>query len=117
MYAFEIEVEGLVQRAVPLAREVSRFPTILRDISIVVPQDVRYAAIEQTIRQAIGPLVRDVFIFDRYVGANLGTDVKSLSMGLILQDHSRTLTDQDADRCVALAVSALEAGCKAKLRG
>ena len=117
VYVFELEVEGLVQRRVPVARELSRFPTVLRDISIVVPFDVSYAAVDQTIRQAIGPLVRDVFVFDRYVGANLGNEVKSLSMGLILQDHSRTLTDQDADRCVALAVSALEVGCKAKLRG
>ncbi len=117
VYVFELELEGLVRRGVPAAGELSRFPTVLRDISIVVPLEVEYATIERTIRQAVGPLIRDVFIFDRYVGANLGNDVKSLSMGLILQDHSRTLTDQDADHCVALAVSALGVGCKARLRG
>ncbi|HEY0232825.1 MAG TPA: hypothetical protein VGC55_16385, partial [Dokdonella sp.] len=48
---------------------------------------------------------------------NLGKGVKSFAIGLILQDRYRTLTDADADRCVALAVAALESGCKAKLRG
>lgn len=116
-YVFELDIAGVARRPLPAAEELSRFPSVLRDISVLVSEHVSYSAVEQTVRQAVGPLILDVFLFDRYAGTNLGTGVKSLSMGLILQDRSRTLTDQDADRCVALAVSALESAYKAKLRG
>jgi phenylalanyl-tRNA synthetase beta chain len=78
---------------------------------------VPYAKVESVIRDAVGENVADIVLFDRYADANLGMGVKSLSIGLILQDRYRTLTDQDADRCKALAVAALEVGCNAKLRG
>jgi phenylalanyl-tRNA synthetase beta chain len=96
---------------------VSRFPSLRRDISFEVAEDVPYARVEALIRDAVGENLADIVLFDRYAGPNLGTDIKSLAIGLILQDRYRTLTDQDADRCRALAVAALEAGCKAKLRG
>jgi phenylalanyl-tRNA synthetase beta chain len=82
-----------------------------------VAETVPYARVEAVIRDAVGENVADIVLFDRYADANLGTGIKSLSIGLILQDRYRTLTDQDADRCKALAVAALEAGCNAKLRG
>jgi len=90
---------------------------VRRDLSFELPENVPYAEVEATIRDAVGENLADIILFDRYAGPNLGTDVKSLAIGLILQDRYRTLTDQDADRCRTLAVAALEAGCKAKLRG
>jgi phenylalanyl-tRNA synthetase beta chain len=96
---------------------VSKFPSLRRDISFEVAQAVPYARVEALIRDAVGENLADIVLFDRYAGPNLGTDIKSLAIGLILQDRYRTLTDQDADRCRALAVAALEAGCNAKLRG
>ena len=88
-----------------------------RDLSFELPEEVPYAEVEKAIRAAVGETLTDVVLFDRYAGANLGSNVKSLAIGLILQDRYRTLTDPDADRCVALAVAALESGCKARLRG
>ena len=57
-----------------------------------------------------GPLLRDLRLFDRYVGKGVETGFKSLAMGLILQDDSRTLTDRDVDAVVAAVVAALRAG-------
>ena len=96
---------------------VSRFHSVRRDISFELPEDVPYARVETLIRDAVGENLADIVLFDRYAGVNLGTNIKSLAIGLILQDRYRTLTDQDADRCKTLAVAALEAGCNAKLRG
>ena len=101
----------------PSAVAVSKFPSLRRDISFELPETVPYAQVEALIRDAVGENLADIVLFDRYAGPNLGTDIKSLAIGLILQDRYRTLTDQDADRCRALAVAALEAGCNAKLRG
>jgi phenylalanyl-tRNA synthetase beta chain len=117
VYVFELDVAILSQRTVPLAGKLSRFPSVRRDIAIVLGEDVPYAEVESTIRLAVGERLVDLVLFDRYTGPHLGNGVKSLAMGLILQDRSRTLTDQDADQCVDLAVSALATGYKAKLRG
>ena len=114
---FELEVAVLARRHVPSAAKLSRFPSVRRDISIVLAEDVAYAEVEATIRRAIPERLVEIVLFDRFAGPLLGNGVKSLAMGLILQDGSRTLTDQDADNCVNLAVSALATGCKAKLRG
>ncbi len=114
---FELEVAVLARRHVPIAAKLSRFPSVRRDISIVLTDDVAYAEVEATIRRAIPERLVEIVLFDRFTDPHLGKGVKSLAMGLILQDGSRTLTDQDADHCVNLAVSALATGCKAKLRG
>jgi phenylalanyl-tRNA synthetase beta chain len=117
VFAFEFDVEAIAPRVLPKAEPVSRFPSVRRDLSFELPEEVAYAQVEATIRDAVGETLADIVLFDRYAGENLGTGVKSLAMGLILQDRYRTLTDQDADRCMTLAVAALQAGCKAKLRG
>ena len=114
---FELEVAVVSRRQVPQAVKLSRFPSVRRDISIVLAEEVPYADVEATIRRAIPERLVEIVLFDRFAGPNLGIGVKSLAMGLILQDGSRTLTDQDADDCVNLAVSALAMGYKAKLRG
>ena len=117
VYVFELDIDPLAARGIPAAQALSRFPSVRRDLSFTLPATVPWAEVEATLRAAVGPLLVDVFVFDQYAGPNLGDGVKSLATGLILQDGSRTLTDQDADQCVALAVAALQTGYKAKLRG
>ena len=117
VFVFELDIDAVAPRPLPRAEPVSRYPSVRRDLSFELPEDVPYADIEASIRTAVGATLTAVVLFDRYAGANLGIGIKSLAMGLILQERYRTLTDQDADRCVALAVAALESDCKAKLRG
>jgi phenylalanyl-tRNA synthetase beta chain len=117
VFVFELDLAPVSARAIPSAKAVSRFPSLRRDLSFELPENVPYARVEAVIRDAVGENLADIVLFDRYAGNNLGSDVKSLAIGLILQDRYRTLTDQDADRCRTLAVDALEAGCNAKLRG
>jgi phenylalanyl-tRNA synthetase beta chain len=117
LFMFELEVDDIAARPLPRAEAVSRYPSVRRDLSFELPEGVAYAQVEASIRDAVGETLKDIVLFDRYAGANLGAGIKSLAIGLILQERYRTLTDQDADRCVTLAVAALETGCKAKLRG
>src|SRR5258706_4137651 len=98
-------------------KPLSQFPSSRRDIAIVVADQISYAALEACIRAALGPQLTQVLVFDEYRGGNLGFSVKSLAIGLILQDDYRTLTDEDADQCVARAVAALEREHQARLRG
>jgi phenylalanyl-tRNA synthetase beta chain len=114
---FELDLELLQPRQVPTALPVSRFPSVRRDIAVVVPEEVAYTRIEACVRAAVGEMLAEEVVFDQYSGPNLGSGVKSLAIGLILQNSSRTLTDTDADACVSAAVAALAAECQAKLRG
>ena len=117
MYAFELDLDVLADRHVPRAQPLSRYPSVRRDLSFELPESVSYASIETAVRHAVGAALREVFVFDRYAGPNLAQGLKSVAIGLILQDESRTLTDADADQSVGLAVSALERDCQARLRG
>jgi phenylalanyl-tRNA synthetase beta chain len=115
--AFELILDPVAARAVPRAAPQSRFPSLRRDLSVVVAEDVPWAALEASLRGALGGLLREVVLFDQFQGGALETGCKSLAMGLILQDVSRTLTDLDADQAQAAAVAALARDCGASLRG
>ena len=117
VFAFELDVEAIGKRAVPRAEAVSRFPSVRRDIAVVVPESIAYARLEGCIRAAVGEDLTELVVFDQYSGVNLGSGVKSLAIGLILQNTCRTLMDADADRCVAAAVAALTDECQAKITG
>jgi len=116
LVGFELDLAPLAARAVPRAGELSRFPSVRRDIALVVPDSTPWAALEGSLQIALGSLLREVRLFDRYVGPGLDKGSKSLAMGLILQDVSRTLTDRDADQAVATALEALARDCGARLR-
>ena len=117
VYVFEADLRTISAASVPRAKPLSQFPSSRRDIAVVVSQQVTYAAIEASIRAALGAQLAQVLVFDEYCGENLGLGVKSLAIGLILQDDYRTLTVQDADECVTRAVAALERDYQARLRG
>lgn len=117
VHVLELALEPLLARRLPSAHAVPRFPAVRRDIALDLPEDVRWSQVEEAVRQTLGARLKELRLFDRYSGKGVEDGRKSLAMGLILQDASRTLTDDDADRCVREAVAALEQTCKAKLRG
>jgi phenylalanyl-tRNA synthetase beta chain len=117
VFGFEVDLASLSARALPHSKELSRFPSVRRDLAFVVADEVPWSAIEATARGAAGPWLRDVVVFDRYVGQGVETGQKSLAMGLILQDNSRTLNDRDVDGAIAGVVSAIERDHGARIRG
>ena len=117
VHVLELALEPLLARRLPKAQAVPRFPMVRRDIAVDLPEEVSWSQVEQTVRDSLGERLKELQLFDRYSGKGVEAGRKSLAMGLILQDASRTLTDEDADRCVREAIAALEQTCKAKLRG
>lgn len=114
---FEIALAPLLRSALPMAQPLSRYPSLRRDIAIEVGDDVSWDRIRTCVRSAVGASLAELRLFDQYRGSKLQAGQRSLAMGLILQDDSRTLTDEDADRDVSLAVTALKNECRATLRG
>jgi phenylalanyl-tRNA synthetase beta chain len=115
--AFELDLEPLLVRPVPKAQPLSRYPSVRRDLAFVVAETVDWAALRATVEAAAGASLRDLVLFDRYVGKGVETGFKSLAMGLILQDDSRTLNDRDVDAVVAEVVAALQRDHGAVIRG
>jgi phenylalanyl-tRNA synthetase beta chain len=115
--AFELDLEPLLVRPLPKAQPLSRYPSVRRDLAFVVAEDVSWAALRTTVKAAAGAFLRDLVLFDRYVGKGVETGFKSLAMGLILQDETRTLTDRDVDAVVADVVAALQREHGAVIRG
>jgi phenylalanyl-tRNA synthetase beta chain len=117
VYGFELELDALLARPLSRAAAVSRYPSVRRDLAFVVPESVHWAVMQASVRQAAGNQLRDLQLFDRYVGKGVESGCKSLAMALILQDDSRTLTDRDVDAVVAEVVATLSANHGAVIRG
>ena len=114
---FELDFALLSPRMVPAARELSRFPSVRRDLAVVVPQSLPWADIRASLARSVGTRLRAVVPFDVYQGKGLEIGSKSVAMGLIFQDDSRTLAEQDIESAVASALDGLVRDCGASLRG
>ncbi len=107
VFGFELALDALLARPLPRARALSKYPSVRRDLAFVVPEAVSWAAMKATAETAAGPILRELRLFDRYAGKGIESGFKSLAIGLILQDESRTLEDRDVDAVVAAVVAAL----------
>src|SRR5262249_39699491 len=92
VYVFELDVGLIDERPLPRAAAISRYPSVRRDLSFELPEAIPYAKIEASVSAAVGDSLRQIVVFDRYSGHNLRSGVKSLAIGLILQNSYRTLT-------------------------
>ncbi len=116
-HVFEVDSGALRQRTLPSARALAHFPSLRRDIAIEVDEGVEWARVAAALRSGLPTILNEVVLFDCFRGPGLSAGRKSLAIGLILQDDSRTLTDEDADQSVADAVRLLESEFGARLRG
>jgi len=116
VYAFELALPVVQQDQLPSFQPLSRYPAIRRDLAIVVEESVSAGAIARVATEAAGELVRDWVIFDVYRGKGVPEGCKSVAMGLILQDVSRTLTDADIESTVTGVICRLQQELNAELR-
>jgi phenylalanyl-tRNA synthetase beta chain len=113
---FELQL-SVVQAAIsPELREISRFPAIRRDLSLVLTEAVAAQDVLSSVRKTAGKLLVNLELFDEYRGEGIDSGRKSLSLGLTLQDTSRTLNDEDVEVVVGRVVAGLRADFDAQLR-
>jgi len=115
--AFELDLEKVANRDVPFAKEISRFPSVRRDLAMLLPEDISYEQVRAVSAEAAGPHLEKVIVFDVYQGENLTKGYKSLAIGLIFNDVSSTLTDEDVDSRIQAVVAELGQRLGAELRG
>ncbi len=113
---FEIELAALLATPLPIYHELSRFPAVVRDIALVVPQQCEVAALLAALQAAAPGFVREIQLFDVYQGKGVAADCKSLAFRVAMQDTRRTLADSDADAALASLLAAAQARFGATLR-
>ena len=111
---FEIDLEALSTRKIPLYTDISKFPSIRRDFAFVLDKAVAVKDVVDAIED-ISKLIRDVRIFDVFEGEALG-DKRSIALGVIFQDPERTLEDAVIEDLASKIVSAVAAKFNGQLR-
>lgn len=117
VFVFELVVEPLVAAAdlVPQYRPISKYPAVLRDIALVVDNQVAAAAVESEIRAA-GELVEEVVLFDVYRGEGIAPGKKSLAFAIRYRAAGRTLSEEEINQAHGQVIERLSAKLGAELR-
>ncbi|HBG51599.1 MAG TPA: phenylalanine--tRNA ligase subunit beta [Gammaproteobacteria bacterium] len=116
VYLSELMIEPLLQRALPAYQTVSRFPSLRRDLALLVDMSVTAASLEQSVRKAAGQDLQEFRVFDVYQGTAIAPNKKSIAVGMSIGNSTRTLTDDEVEALVQRVLEALERDHGARLR-
>ncbi len=117
-YVFELNLEQLM-KSKKIENEytpISKFPTITRDIALLVDTNVTNEEIVDLIKQYGGAFLKDVHLFDVYSGAHLSSGKKSLAYTLTYQDTNATLTEDQVNQAFAKVTNRLQEQLNAEIR-
>ena len=104
--AVELDLDAIpITESLP-APQVSPFPAVFQDLSLVVADDVGAQAVIDAVRDGAGELLEDVALFDVYTGPQIGGGRKSLTLALRFRAPDRTLTEDEASAARDAAVAA-----------
>lgn len=116
-YVFEINLEKLLEYNKPFKFEApSRYPNIIRDIAILVDENLEASSIIKLIEQTAKNNLIDIEIFDVYQGENIEKDQKSVALSLTFADKNKTLLAEEVDKIMKKIINRLEFELSAKLR-
>jgi phenylalanyl-tRNA synthetase beta chain len=116
VYLFEFDAQYVLARRHPGHRPISRYPSVRRDVSLILDADIPASHVRASVERALGSALGDFRLFDVYHGEGIDSHKKSIAVGLTLQNQSRTLTDTDINALMDAAVSALETDLGARRR-
>lgn len=104
---FELELSALAESQVTEFEQVSRFPTIRRDLALLVGKEMPAQKLCNIISDIDAKLIRNVLIFDVYQGAGIDSSQKSVALGIQIQGSDETLTDEAVEALMTKVTTAL----------
>lgn len=118
VFIFELNIKKMfeIKRPLKKAKDVNKFPSIYRDIAIVVDKEISASQLTEAIQKSGKRMLTDKTIFDLYVGESLGESKKSLAVRMEFSDPSKTLEANTVDERTKEIVNYLEKQFGAKLR-
>ena len=116
VFLFELDQNLLINKRIPVFKALSKYPSVRRDLALIVKEDVVASEIIHCIKSSGEPTLKDAIIFDIYRGKGVEEGSKSVALSLIMQDDTQTLTDSDVDTIVSRLLTLLTNEKNAKLR-
>ena len=118
VYVLEINLDRLLEKRTGNMKfkEISKFPSIKKDIAFVVNNEITSLEIENNIKKAAGYSLEKIKLFDLYVGKNLGENKKSIAYSLTFSDQKRTLTEEEVTNSIEKIIDAVTRKCNAEVR-
>jgi phenylalanyl-tRNA synthetase beta chain len=118
-YVFELSLKAVLEAATSALRYegIPRFPSITRDIALVVDKETVSGVLKDIIQTAGGKLLKEVNVFDLYEGERMEEGKKSIAYSLKYMDPERTLTDEEVTKVHTQVLEALRNQAGAVLRG
>lgn len=110
-FFMEIDLEDLFKLELnkQIAQPLAKFPASTRDIAIVLPRDIEHGQIIKVIRSHAGEYLKEVDLFDQYVGEQIDADKQSLAYHLVFQNPNATIRDEEIQRVMTQIIQALQA--------
>ena len=97
-------------------KEVSKFPSVKKDLAVVVDKNVTSAEIAMTIKKAAGSALSNIEVFDVYTGKGIEENKKSIAYSLTFEKMDRTLTDEEINECLEKIIDMVSKKIGAELR-
>ncbi|MBL7789733.1 MAG: phenylalanine--tRNA ligase subunit beta [Chitinophagales bacterium] len=97
-------------------KEVSKFPTVRRDLALILTSEVRFDQIEVIARKTLGKLLTDIILFDVFKDKSLGEDKKSYAVRFILNSTDKTLSDKEIDEMIQKLIKVYQKELSAEIR-
>jgi phenylalanyl-tRNA synthetase beta chain len=116
VFLFELDQNLLLNNRIPTFKPLSKFPSVRRDLALIVKEDISAGEILDCITASSQDILQDAVIFDIYRGKGVEDGSKSVALGLILQNETRTLTDSETESILTGLLNTLTDKVGAKLR-
>ena len=118
VFVMEINLDELFKKKVGKMKykEISKFPSIQKDIALLVNKDIDSKEIEKVIKSAGGSMLTNIEVFDVYTGKGILDDKKSIAYSLTFSDMKKTLTDEEINALMNKIIEAAEKKLGAELR-
>jgi phenylalanyl-tRNA synthetase beta chain len=116
VFVFELDLALMKNKKLPAYSKLSPYPSIRRDLALLLNKDVSYAKISKSLKKLNIDALKSNFVFDVYEGEHVEADQKSLALGLIFQDFSRTLEEEEINDHIDKIIVALKDETGAVLR-
>lgn len=116
VYLFDFEVKNLIRREAPKFQPISKFPSIKRDISILIDEVIPLAEIISSVKNDATEALSRLELFDVYQGEGIEKEKKSIALGLTFQVTSSTLKDEEVETIIENVIDGLYNKFGAKLR-
>ena len=119
VYVLEINLDKLLSKKTGKMKfkEISKYPTITKDLAILVDKNISSDEIAKAIKKAAGSLLINIEIFDVYEGKNIPEGKRSIAYSLSFGANDRTLTDEEINNIMNKVIDNLQNKMGAELRG